>query len=198
MSSAANYRLFIAIPLPMTQRGVLARWSDTMTLHWPFQSWVHPADYHITLQFLGACTFRQTREVKQAIRQVAAERDPFSLTVKGIGYFGVPTRPRILWAGVGGDRNCLQSLYEEVTRRVEPLCFHKEKRSYRPHITLAKKYKRNDFPHDRLEEIFSPDEEKLYWTVDEMILYQTHLYRSPMYQPLARFGFGDGKRVRHL
>lgn len=193
MTSATNYRLFIALPLPAKQRGVLAHLSDTMGQQWLFQHWVHPADYHITLQFLGACTFRQTREIKRALKQVIAKQTPFSLTLEEIRFFGVPTRPRILWAGVGGEKDQLQALYESVTDCISPLGFAKENRPYCPHITLAKKYKKNDFPHQELDTVFSPHERKLDWTVGEVVLYQTHLYRSPMYQPLAVFPMGGEK-----
>ncbi|SFS78099.1 RNA 2',3'-cyclic phosphodiesterase [Marininema halotolerans] len=189
MSSNPLYRLFIAIPLPDHQRVTLSHWSASMQKQLPFQRWVHPSDYHITLQFLGACTFKQARKVKRELKQIVAKEDPFQLQVRDFGFFGVPTHPRILWAGLGGDLHRLQSLYHTVAEKVEPLGFTKEKRRYQPHITLAKKYGRNDFPHDRLAE-FPPLHGELSWTVDEMILYQTHLYRSPMYSPMAQFGLG--------
>ncbi|MFC4076325.1 RNA 2',3'-cyclic phosphodiesterase [Salinithrix halophila] len=190
MSCNPLYRLFIAIPLPDRQRSVLSCWSEVMQERWPFQTWVHPSDYHITVQFLGACTFRQAREVKRELKHVMTEQEPFRLAIRKLGIFGVPTRPRVLWAGLGGDLDCLQALYDTVINRVEPLGFEKEKRAYKPHITLAKKYKRNDFPQEELPSLFSCGEEDLSWTVDEMVLYQTHLYQSPMYQPLAQFDMG--------
>ncbi|SDX38735.1 2'-5' RNA ligase [Marininema mesophilum] len=189
MSSNPLYRLFIAIPLPDYQRLALSRWSESMQKELPFQRWVHPSDYHITLQFLGACTFKQAREVKRELKQIVAQEEPFHLHIDTIGFFGVPTHPRVLWAGLGGDVERLLTLYETVANKIEPLGFTKEKRAYKPHITLAKKYWRNDFPYDRLGEL-SPIHGELYWTVDELILYQTHQFRSPMYHPMAQFGLG--------
>ena len=191
LGSNPLHRLFIAIPLPRVQKEWLSHWSGLLSERWSFKKWVHPSDYHITLQFLGPCTFRQGREVKKALKELVPQMEPFSLRIDGLGTFGLPHRPRILWAGVGGDRKTLHQLYSAVTDTVEPLGFQREKRSYRPHITLAKKYKYNDFPHETLEEHFRTDPAVCEWTVRELVLYETHIYRSPMYHPLATFRLGE-------
>ncbi|PTM57608.1 RNA 2',3'-cyclic phosphodiesterase [Desmospora activa] len=193
MSSRSLYRLFIAVPVPDPHRQWMAEWCRERSEQWPFKKWVHPSDYHITVQFLGECTFRQAREVKKRVRLLMTEMEPFSLSLGPIGWFGVADHPRILWAGLDGDLDRLHQLYQAVADTVSPVGFAKEKRLYRPHITIAKKYKRNDFPHEEVDTTFRPESAGLKpWTVDELILYQTHVYRSPMYQPLAIFGVGAG------
>jgi 2'-5' RNA ligase len=193
MSSRSLYRLFIAIPVPSEHRRWIAEWCREHSQHWPFRTWVHPSDYHITIQFLGECTFRQAREVKQRVRTLVADQEPFTLSLGTMGWFGAPDHPRILWAGLDGDLGRLHQLYQSVSDTVTPVGFEKEKRIYRPHITLAKKYKRNDFPHEQVDTLFRPKSSGLKpWLVDELILYQTHRYRSPMYQPLAVFDVGAG------
>lgn len=184
------HRLFIAISLPKAQKEMLFHRSEDLAEHWSFKKWVHPSDYHLTLRFLGACTFHRAREVRQALKESSPGWQPFRLRIDGIGLFGVPTRPRILWAGVGGDLEALHRLYTDVARAVEPLGFEREKRPYRPHITLAKKYRFNDFPYQRMNGEFQPDFDQYEWMVEELVLFETHLYRSPMYQPMAVFQLG--------
>ncbi|PTX60283.1 2'-5' RNA ligase [Melghirimyces profundicolus] len=191
MGSNPLHRLFIALPLPGEQKELLAHWSGLLSERWPFKKWVHPSDYHITVQFLGPCTFRQRRKVKNALKELAPGLEPFRLRIDGIGHFGVKTRPRILWAGVDGELNALHHLHDVVIDAVESLGFEREKRPYRPHITLAKKYKYNDFPYESMNRVFSPDPDRCEWTVRELILYETHIYRSPMYHPLAAFRLGE-------
>ncbi|GGA54245.1 RNA 2',3'-cyclic phosphodiesterase [Kroppenstedtia guangzhouensis] len=191
MGSHPVHRLFIAIPLPDAQKEMLARQCELMAKEWSFKKWVHPSDYHLTLQFLGACTFRQTREVQQNLKKLSPRLHPFHLSIEGIGQFGVPTRPRILWAGVEGNLEYLHLLYSHVIQAVESLGFPREKRPYRPHITLAKKYRFNDFPHQTMNRQFQPDFDRSQWTVEELVLYETHIYRSPMYQPRAVFRLGE-------
>lgn len=191
MGSNPVHRLFIAIPLPDAQKEMLARQCESWATQWSFKKWVHPSDYHLTVQFLGACTFRQARDVQQTLKKLSPHLRPFRLALDGIGQFGVPTRPRILWAGVEGDLEQLHLLYSQVIQAVEPLGFPREKRPYRPHITLAKKYRLNDFPHQSMGRQFQPYPDRSQWTVEELVLYETHIYRSPMYQPRAVFRLGE-------
>src|SRR5699024_1349956 len=54
--------------------------------------------------------------------------------------FGTPKQPRVLWLGIEATKT-LNNLQQLVDSIAEQHGFPREKRSYTPHITLAKKWK---------------------------------------------------------
>lgn len=189
MKRTNHPHLFAAVPLPDRIKSVLSEWSDELREHWSFHKWVYPSDYHITLQFLGGCSPEQTVQIKQRLSQAVTGQQPFALSVNGLGYFGQPHKPRILWAGVSGDRRDLGQLQQKVAAQLESIGFPQENRPYRPHITLAKKYRQNDFSADRLGSFRLPQGKETAWQVREFALYQTRLGEIPMYEPLETYSF---------
>ena len=61
---------------------------------------------------------------------------PFTITVQGVGFFPGTRSPRVFWAGM--EAPTMQGLAEQLDSRMERLGFEKEKRAFRPHITLAR------------------------------------------------------------
>src|SRR5205823_8704257 len=63
-------------------------------------NWAAPANFHITLQFLGDVDDRDLAGVCRAVATAAAGEPPFRLGVSGLGAFPTPRRPKTLWVGV--------------------------------------------------------------------------------------------------
>ncbi|MDN4593990.1 RNA 2',3'-cyclic phosphodiesterase [Polycladomyces subterraneus] len=188
----SDWRLFVAVRLDRPCRQLLTQWCEQIrSTGWDtFGKWVHPEDYHVTLFFLGACKPEQVPYLQQQLTRVAGKQTPFTLKLNGIGVFGIPRRPRILWAGVDGDVPTLNALQEKVVQALTPLGFHREDRPFRPHITLARQYKRNDFDAEQVNEIVvSTAERGAEWMVKDLVLYRTMWGRVPMYEPMAVLPF---------
>jgi 2'-5' RNA ligase len=179
-------RLFIAVPIPNHLRAVLKHWCDELKLGFQFKKWVDPADYHITLKYLGVTDFVTAQQVKNELKKLTKEIEAFTLVLTGLGTFGQPESPRILWSGVQGEMNSLVYLQKKIEEEINPLGFEKEDRVYNPHLTLARKYQgEQSFDENDLTRVVQPKEDSLNWQCKEIVLYQSHLNRSPMYQPLA-------------
>ena len=90
--------------------------------------WQPSRRLHITLLFLGDCDPRRTRQAQAVGRQVAAGVAAHDLRIDGAGRFG-----QVAWLGVAGA--WLVPVHEGLRRqlRVRP-----ERRTYRPHITVAR------------------------------------------------------------
>ena len=188
MQTLHTSRLFVAVPLDHYIKSVLHTLSGELQNMWPFRKWVHPADYHITLQFLGACTFEQAQSVKTELKKAAAGCRAFTLKLDRLGAFGKPQQPRILWAGVNGEADALRCLQTRVATALQPLGFEPGDKPYRPHITLARNYLERNFPGNRrLEGMFAPENADYTWHVKEIVLYRTNMKQTPMYQPLSLF-----------
>lgn len=180
-------RFFVALPLPRTVQWAIATWAQQRKQEWPFAKWVHQADYHLTLHFLGFATEEQRKRINEALTALVQEVAPFQLAVKGIGTFGRPDQPRILWLGVKGEEERLLQLQSQVVERVSPLGFKPEDRPYHPHITVARKYRQSRFPYDQLADLSLSPEIERPWSVNRVVLYQTHMGQTPMYEVVGRY-----------
>lgn len=116
--------LFLAVSLPDTIKQSIAGMISGARHRLPFGKWVHQADYHITVKFLGGVALEQLAEpLQQALGPVANRQNPFLLQVGGAGTFGPAERPRIWWLDVEGDRPALAALQKQVERALAELGF---------------------------------------------------------------------------
>ena len=98
--------------------------------------WVDSEGIHLTLKFLGDIDPALVEDVLRAMEQAASGTLPFQVHLNGLGVFPNLRRPRVLWAGVGGDMDALGALQEKVEAAMEGLAFPRERRAFSPHLTL--------------------------------------------------------------
>ncbi|SDC93471.1 2'-5' RNA ligase [Paenibacillus sp. UNCCL117] len=178
-------RVFIALPLPGEISAELERWTRLHKSKLPFRKWVHPRDYHITLQFLGEAAPERVEAVQASLRSIRSE--PISLALNGAGTFGSPKAPRVLWSAVSGQTDKLRTLQAEVVRAMRPHGFVPEERPYSPHITLARTFA-GEGGSPGLD-VLSKDLPATGWTADRCVLMQTHMGASPMYKAIGEYPF---------
>jgi RNA 2',3'-cyclic 3'-phosphodiesterase len=100
----------------------------------PGSRWMDPANYHLTIRFIG--------DIEQGLaREIALELDhlrfkPFSLRLKGVGIFG-GNKPHSLYASVE-DNAELRRLHDVQERLCQTLGLPAESRKFLPHVTLAR------------------------------------------------------------
>ena len=173
---------FIAVPVPKEVQQQVHQLSLSAKQRLPFKQWVFPADYHITLQFLGAVSDDQVNKLHSMLQPTTAASSPFSLQLNGWNTFGSPRSPRILWIGVQGELQPLSSLQIRITDTTAELGFPTESRAYTPHITVAKHYT-GPVPINKQwlqqEELRMPSEAR--WEVTELVLYRIYPQRQPKY-----------------
>jgi len=177
--SNAMDRLFVAVHLSPDASASLGAWADKLKPQASFRKWVHPQDYHITVQFLGDTPRERIPELTEGLSAAAAEHAPFTLGVHEAGVFGASVSPRILWAGIRGDVDALAKLQRSVVSRMETYGFVPEDRPYRPHITIARKFQGDEkFSMD----IIGSPPVNIQWDVHELVLFRTNLHATPMYE----------------
>ncbi|MGO4890067.1 RNA 2',3'-cyclic phosphodiesterase [Anaerobacillus sp. MEB173] len=180
---------FLALPLSVEVRQTVAHWTNELNQKLAFKSWVHPSDYHITLFFLGDAEFQVLQTLKRQLKAVVQYQAPFELQINQFGVFGNESSPRIFWAGLEENEH-LKSFQKVVADICHEAGFRIEDRPYRPHITIARKWiGESAFPSQSVKEINVSRHEQVSWAVKEAVLYQTHLRRTPKYQPLSVFPF---------
>ncbi|MEC0146031.1 RNA 2',3'-cyclic phosphodiesterase, partial [Paenibacillus alginolyticus] len=96
-NASEKYRLFVGIQLPQDVQRVLDIWKSSLQEVLPFQKWTHPQDVHVTLSFLGDASAETAEALAADLRQLAAAALPLTLHAEGLGVFGPPAAPSILW-----------------------------------------------------------------------------------------------------
>jgi RNA 2',3'-cyclic 3'-phosphodiesterase len=131
-------RLFVALPVPPAVRSRLASLQEDLGGAGLPVRWSRREGLHLTLVFIGERPVQDVSRAEGALRRAARERAPFALTLAGLGGFPGLARPRVLWAGVGGDREALNALQASVARELRAAGVPFESRPYRAHVTLGR------------------------------------------------------------
>jgi len=140
-------RLFVAIDIPAEIKDALrcfvARLRPTAKIGWS------PVDnLHVTTKFIGEWPEPRLDEMNHTLTSVPV-KGAIDITVKGLGWFPNPRRPRVFWAGVEGGEP-LHSLARATEQAAARLGVPIEERDYSPHLTLARI--REAIPLDRLHQ----------------------------------------------
>lgn len=93
--------------------------------------------YHLTLAFLGDADDAAVRRAMEALDEAAAEAASPLLAPVGLGRFGRPT-DATLWMGLE-EREELMGLATLVRERLRDQCVAFDGKTFRPHITLARR-----------------------------------------------------------
>jgi 2'-5' RNA ligase len=95
--------------------------------------WTDPADYHVTLRFVGDVDRRVADDVAEALE--AIRRPPVSIQFDGLHWFG-GDKPRAIVARIKPNPD-LMELQAEHESRMRRLGLAPETRNFTPHVTLA-------------------------------------------------------------
>jgi 2'-5' RNA ligase len=127
-------RVFIAIDLPEEIRTRLAAVQSELRPSAESARWVAAETAHLTLKFIGEISDQRREDIDTALAGITWI--PFPVIVKGLGFFPGTRSPRVLWAGL--QASTMEGLTQAIDMRLEHAGFEKEKRAFRPHITLAR------------------------------------------------------------
>lgn len=192
MMDRPNTNFFLAVPLPSTVQEFLHRRALQLHSRYPFKSWVSFGDYHITLVFLGKMSDDKLHQLQEELTPVIASHADFNITINRLGTFGKNRHPSVLWYGITGNKE-IHDLQSDMHRKCVEHGFDLDDRPYSPHITLARKW--NGQGKFILPELGNPSDmdEACSWMADEVVLFQSHPGKTPMYQVVERFKLGGNK-----
>ena len=100
----------------------------------PGARWLEPANFHLTVRFIGDIETGLARDLAEALAGV--DFKPFHLRLKGVGVFG-GNKPHSLYAGVEASDE-LKRLHDIHERLAQNLGIPAEHRKFMPHVTLAR------------------------------------------------------------
>ena len=138
-------RLFVGIDLPAEAKEELYQLALELKRSSRSGRFVPPENMHLTLAFIGET--RRINDADEALEHVAASfrtrvEGGFELEFSGVGSFK-QQRGHTWWIGIGEGPGRVQllSLQAEVVQALRSADFDIEKRSYKPHFTLARAVK---------------------------------------------------------
>jgi 2'-5' RNA ligase len=138
-----TFRGFIAVELKGLD-SVLSIIEEIRGFRAPFKL-VRPENMHITLKFLGDTPDEQIPEIVEVMQTACVGKSAFDIGYKGLGAFPNQRKMSVLWVGITGAEP-MKDIARGVEDGVEPLGFKREKRPFKPHLTLGRlrRHKRLD------------------------------------------------------
>ncbi len=100
-------------------------------------NWKSQNNLHLTLKFLGEVSTEQLPVIHDTVRTICSSRKAFSLAISNLWSFDGKDSIRVLWLGLTGDLDLLQSLQNKIDTDLQPLGFAAEKRGFAPHVTIG-------------------------------------------------------------
>lgn len=184
-------------------------------------AWCRPDGLHVTLKFIGDVAEdtvgEQVAHVERALAPARGELAAAWVQLGGLGTFGAPDRPAVLFAQVlraqagadaaaeSGEPSELLVLQARLEGWLEDLSgadYRRDERAFHPHLTLAR-FKHGG-PRDRdrdggraqglreLVEKYAPRRYGPRFRIDELVLFESQLGGDgARYVPLARLPLVD-------
>lgn len=131
-------RLFVALAIPPEVKAGLARLRGELERGLSSLRWVRPEGIHLTLSFLGDVPEEQLDAIRRALAGCPGSAGPFRLATAGAGVFPHQRSPRVLWVGFQQPPDPLYHLQERVAEAMEGQGFPRERRDFRPHLTVGR------------------------------------------------------------
>jgi 2'-5' RNA ligase len=180
MVEGVKARIFVAVPLPDEARMALADRLDHESLPGTV---VPPANWHITLRFIGWTDDVGYDRLLASLDEVDLGAG-FRVELGEMGAFPRSRRATVLWLGVTKGQDRLEEVAAVVEESVQAAGFDGEERPFRPHLTLS----RIRPPVDVTGLIDSFRGADLGWRCGAIVVYRSHLGRGgARYEPLETF-----------
>ena len=182
----AGVRLFVGIPLAAATEAALVALTARVHRAEDGLRWTAPAQWHITLQFLGETTRERMEAVAERFAEVRAAEVGIELEEPGCF-----ERAGVFHVGVRATAG-LAELERRVTAATGLCGFKRETRAWRPHITLARERVRGAALAGLRGRLGAP-ERLPGFTAREFLLYESFLEaRGARYEVRGRVGLGNG------
>jgi RNA 2',3'-cyclic 3'-phosphodiesterase len=133
-------RLFVALRIPVDVKNKLIQICKELTQTPDQFRWETPDKIHLTLKFIGEIKEELVSSIEKEIAFVE-EYNYFNFNITKFGFFFRSGEPKILWAGLKTDES-INTLVEEMNRRLSIFSIPVEKRKFKPHLTMLR-IKRN-------------------------------------------------------
>ena len=139
---------------------------------------IPPERFHLTLTFLGDVEDVRVGPLAEALAALARSQPPIDLQVAGSGHF----QARVLWLGLRGDVEPLESLAADVARAAVAVGVRVQEKPYYGHLTVARPRGQSDV----CEAVTALSSYAgIAWQATELVLMRSRLGLIPSYEKQA-------------
>jgi len=168
-------RTFISVELPQEIHHKLRQMQDILGASMPDVRWTKSPNIHLTLKFLGDVEVSRIDAISKALAGIASRFPPFTMSFTGLGAFPNSRKPRIVWVGLEYGADESMEIAEQIEGAMKRLGFPREKRPFRPHLTVGR-IRRLEHPALMTESLEQSDVGKLgEFTVQQVSLIKSQL-----------------------
>jgi 2'-5' RNA ligase len=155
--------------------------------------WTRPAQFHLTLLFLGNVLDDQLPMLIRAVQEATGPvQASFSLRLDRYGCFPAVSRPRVFWIGIQPSAS-LNELQHRLAAGISPK-FALDARDFAyPHVTLARSRTERSLPHlqDFLRRLGLPQGFDSTWEAQRLSLMRSVLgAKGSEYESVQEFSLG--------
>ena len=141
MTDRPGKRLFVGARISVATANTLAGCAETLARRARDAGvelrWVAPANYHVTLAFLGWTGVETVGPICDALAAACAGEPRLTIRTSRLGAFGSLDKATVLWAGIE-EPAALTRLAGAVAEAMAGLGFARDARPYHPHVTIAR------------------------------------------------------------
>ncbi|PYZ93810.1 RNA 2',3'-cyclic phosphodiesterase [Salipaludibacillus keqinensis] len=174
---------FIGIPMSQNIKNSSESIQKTYLLSKYYKNIVHIEDFHMTLLFLGSWDPEKRVKLWKTLETKLSLFHSFSMTFSAIHYFGSSLKPRVFYLEPQKNDQ-LVTLQSIIQHEAEEQGFPVENRPYRPHVTLAKKWKDSQVNIEN-KWSFPMKIEETEQIVEQICLYNVRPNQKPMYEKIS-------------
>lgn len=131
-------RAFIAVPIGNDLGAALAAAQSGLKESAADARWVAPRNIHLTLVFLGDIAESAVEPLAIALDELALLSRPCTLEVRGLGFFGRPSSPRVIWAGLRGDLDNVAHMQKRSLAAANAAGCRPDAKPFSPHLTIGR------------------------------------------------------------
>jgi len=172
-------RIFTAIDISDEARRKSSDYIESMSGEFPNLrvGWERAEKLHLTLKFLGDIDEDRLKNLIEAVEKTAERFSIFKLQISETGAFPSPRNARILWLGVRDEPGNMRRLNEILETECERKDFEKEKRNFKPHMTIAR-LRQPPQSKELIEKHLHNDFVSIEFAVSEIVIYESRLQKS--------------------
>ncbi len=185
----SDFHSFIGIPLNQQINKVFSQLQSDYELEKYYKKIVDKHDFHLTLLYLGGWDAQNRVKLWERLNKRLNAYPTVSLRFQQLDFFGKPKQPGVFYVKAAENPH-LSNLHTIVQEEAAALNFPLEKRSFKPHVTLAKRWKVTTSNKPKHWE-FPMEMNDVFVTADTVCLYRVHPHKQSMYERLSTINLSE-------
>lgn len=179
-------RTFIALEFDKNTKKILSKIQKKLRNNSSEGRWVYVDNFHLTVKYLGNTTPHQVEGISKVLNNISKKNTKIKLSLDELGFFRGENILRVVWLGLNGEVQKIDSLSREIDNKITALGFAKNNKKYIPHITFGRNVLFDANLH-KINELISNDL-KYSFNIDTLTLMNSEeIEGKRIYTPIEQF-----------